>query len=82
MSAGLPSIPPPSEGINLDGSSATVLEHATIDAHTLYSVILLWKHRDKILGRTSPFLVVLRSDERLTSTKQISCVVLNRMQLQ
>ncbi|CAI5716737.1 unnamed protein product [Peronospora effusa] len=63
VSGGLPPMPPPSEGINSDGSSAALLQRATIDAHKFYSVFPLWKKQGKALGRAFPIPVVLRSNE-------------------
>ncbi|CAI5714900.1 unnamed protein product [Peronospora farinosa] len=63
VSGGLPPMPPPSEWMNSDGSSAALLQRATIDAHRFYSVFPLWKKQGKALGRAFPIPVVLRSNE-------------------
>ncbi|CAI5721544.1 unnamed protein product [Peronospora effusa] len=63
VSGGLPPMPPPSEWMHSDGSSASLLQRATIDAHKFYSVFPLWKKQGKALGRAFPIPVVLRSNE-------------------
>ena len=63
VSGGLPPMSPPSEWINSKGSSAALLQRATIDAHKFYSVFPLWKKQGKALGRAFPIPVVLRSNE-------------------
>ncbi|CAI5715543.1 unnamed protein product [Peronospora effusa] len=63
VSGGLPPMPPPSEWRNSDGSSAALLQRATIDSHRFYSVFPLWKKQGKALLRAFPILVVLRFNE-------------------
>ncbi|CAI5702375.1 unnamed protein product [Peronospora effusa] len=63
VSGGLPPMPPPSEWMHSDGSSAALLQRATIDSHKFYSVFPLWKKQGKALGRAFPIPVVLRSNE-------------------
>ena len=63
VSGGLPPMPPSSEWMNSDGSSAALLKHAIIDAHRFYSVFPLWKEQGKSLGGAFPIPVVLRSKE-------------------
>ncbi|CAI5722194.1 unnamed protein product [Peronospora effusa] len=63
VSGGLQPMPPPSEWMHSDGSSASLLQRATIDAHKFYSVFPLWKKQGKALGRAFPIPVVLHSNE-------------------
>ena len=45
VSGGLPPMPAPSAWMHSDGSSASLLKRATIDAHTLNSVFPTWKQQ-------------------------------------
>ena len=45
VSGGLPPMPVPSAWMRYNGSSASLLQRATIDAHTLYSVFPTWKQQ-------------------------------------
>lgn len=63
VSGGLPPMPVPSAWMHSDGSSASLLQRATIDAHTLYSVFPSWKQQGRLRGRIPPIPVVLRPNE-------------------
>ena len=81
VNGGLSPMPPPSEWKNSNGSSATLLKSATIDAHTLYRVFPLWKHEGIALDRTFPIPVVLRSDETVEEYVEEFLCRVKRMQM-